>query len=282
MTLFKWRVVLCGLVLAVLSGCGDASAVKIPEIIKTKSGVEMVLIPAGSFLMGSATGGEDERPAHTVVLDAFLMDKTEFTQAQVTALQIADGSHFKNPQNPVEQVRWNDAAIICNARSKAEGLTPCYNEDNGECNFDADGYRLPTEAEWEYACRAGSKAAFCYGADDRKLPDYAWLGQNSANKTHPVGQKHPNAWGLCDMHGNVAEWCQDLYDKDYYKTTPPANPHGAAAGDKYVLRGGAWDSAPEATRCSARAAQTAGFTDACFKRDQIGFRCVRKAAAAVK
>jgi formylglycine-generating enzyme required for sulfatase activity len=156
-------------------------------------------------------------------------------------------------------------------------LTPCYDEDTGACNFAADGYRLPTEAEWEYACRAGSDGDYSFGSDSRKLADHAWSADNSAKKTHPVGQKKPNAWGLFDMHGNVAEWCQDVYEKDYYKSSPEKNPHGPADGKLYVLRGGSWKSTADALRASYRLGETPGFSDACLARDAIGFRCVRKA-----
>ena len=269
--------------LCALPGCFETAgtslppAAKPPEIIKTKTGVEMALIPAGSFDMGSTHGKEDEAPVHTVRVDSFLMDRTPVTQEQYAALKLSDGSHFKGAQNPVEQAGWAQAAMYCNARSKAEGLTSCYNEDTGACNFEADGYRLPTEAEWEYACRAGSTADYNFGGDARKLDAYAWFAGNSGKKTHAVGQKQSNAWGLCDMHGNVAEWCNDVYEKNYYKTSPAANPRGPAEGPKYVLRGGAWNSSAESVRSSYRVGENPGFQDACFARDAIGFRCVRKA-----
>ena len=125
---------------------------------------------------------------------------------------------------------------------RAEGLEPCYNEDTAECNFAANGYRLPTEAEWEYACRAGSKTAYSFGADDGQLGRFAWFKENANKKTHPVGQKQPNAWGLYDMHGNVSEWCNDIYDESYYQKSPSENPTGPAEGKQYVLRGGSWAS----------------------------------------
>ncbi len=278
--------ILVGLFLVPLAGPGCQRANPVPAAastlptVSTKSGLEMVLIPAGSFEMGSKHGREDERPVHKVWIDAFLMDRQEMTQAiyekigQTEALP--NPSHFKGPDLPVEQVTWPQAARFCNARSRFEGLTPCYNEDNGECNFDANGYRLPTEAEWEYACRAGTDTDYSFGSEARQLGDYAWFVDNAAKKTHPVGQKKPNPWGLFDMHGNVAEWCNDVYDKGYYQSSAEKNPRGPADGKEYVLRGGSWKSAAEALRSCYRLGESPGFSDACLARDAIGFRCVRK------
>jgi len=288
-------VVLVFLAPILLSGCGQAegprggnAATPQPEaaaaltVVKTKGGAEMVLLPAGTFEMGSSHGREDEQPLHKVKLNAFLMDRCEVTQEQFAQLKFADPSHFKGPKNPVEQVAWSQAALFCNARSRAEGLEPCYNEETAECNFQASGYRLPTESEWEYACRAGNSSDYFFGSDPRRLGDCGWFKENSAKKTHPAGQRQPNAWGLYDMSGNVAEWCNDVYGKAYYKGShvdnrPADNPRGPQEGEKYVLRGGAWDSSAEALRSCARAGEDPGFQDACFARDAIGFRCVRKA-----
>ncbi|MCX7824327.1 MAG: formylglycine-generating enzyme family protein [Verrucomicrobiae bacterium] len=239
----------------------------------------MVLIPAGEFAMGSANGQAEERPVHMVRLDAFLMDRTEVTQEQFGKLMRDNPSpsHFKGADRPVEQVSWAEAAIYCNLRSKAEGLEPCYDETTAKCNFAADGYRLPTEAEWEYACRAGSTGDYSFGSDARVLRQYAWYADNAEKKTQPVARKKPNAWGLYDMHGNVAEWCNDIYDAAYYARSPKENPRGPDDGERYVLRGGAWNSRAEACRSAARVGAVPGFQDACFARDAVGFRCVRRA-----
>jgi formylglycine-generating enzyme required for sulfatase activity len=250
-----------------------------PEIVVTDSGVEMVLIPAGRFVMGSDDGPPDQRPAHEVELDAFLMDCYEVTQSIYTKMDPINGSHFKGPDLPSEMVGWGKAALYCNMRSEAEGLTPCYNEF-GECDFDADGYRLPTEAEWEYACRAGSETVYSFGDDPSRLGQNAWYAANSNKKTHPVGRKGANAWGLYDMHGNVAEWCNDFYAPDYYAKSPQKNPRGPAEGDRNLLRGGHWGASAESCTAAFRTGEEPGFSDACFARDAIGFRCVRKAPSA--
>jgi len=246
--------------------------------VTTKSGVEMVLIPAGELRMGSSRGKEDESPVHTVRLDAFWMDRHEVTQAEYEKLGFPDPSRFKGPDLPVEMMTWTKAAICANARSRAEGLQPCYDEDTAECNFAASGYRLPTEAEWEYACRAGTDTEYGFGGDPRRLSEHAWYEANASKKTHPVGKKAPNRWGLHDTHGNVAEWCNDVYDKAYYGKSPAENPRGPAEGKQYVVRGGAWSSSAEACRSAARAGENPGFADACLAPDTLGFRLVRKAA----
>jgi formylglycine-generating enzyme required for sulfatase activity len=268
--------------LAVL-GCGQGvnspEGGDLPATIVSKSGIEMVVIPAGSFAMGSRQGRTDERPVHQVWIDSFLMDRHEVTQGDWDKIgqkeALANPSHFKGPDLPVEQVTWPQAARFCNARSRFEGLQPCYNEDTGVCDFAANGYRLPTEAEWEYACRAGTDADYSFGNDTRHLDNFAWFTDNSAKKTHPVAQKKPNPWGLYDMHGNVAEWCQDVYGQGYYQVSPDKNPRGPADGKQYVLRGGSWKSPAEALRSAFRLGDTPGFSDACLARDAIGFRCVR-------
>lgn len=288
----RWSKNLCWLLgLAFAASCkpADQSAppAGAPPVITTKSGSEMVLIPAGKFRMGSASGRADEAPAHEVQIAAFLMDRYEMTQEQYAKYRehitlefdTFRGSHFTGPKNPVEMIAWGAAAMLCNARSRVEGLQPCYDEETGQCNFGADGYRLPTEAEWEYACRAGADTDYYFGGHSQSLSQHAWFGENAGKKTHPVGEKKPNPWGLYDMYGNVAEWCNDIYRADSYAGSPAENPRGPKDGEKRVLRGGAWNSTADACRSAYRLGDEPGFEDACFARDALGFRCVRKAPA---
>jgi acetoin utilization deacetylase AcuC-like enzyme/formylglycine-generating enzyme required for sulfatase activity len=262
------------LILPDISGCRHSrDTADTHKVIKTKTGVEMVIIPGGWFEMGS-NEATDESPAHRVWISSFWMDRLEVTQDQFKKYQISDPSHFKNPKNPLEQINWTDGAVYCNERSLAEGLEPCYDEENWQCNFDANGYRLPTEAEWEYACRAGTNTKYSFGNDTRKLKNYGWFADNSSRKTHSVGQKKPNPWGLYDMHGNVAEWCNDWYAENYYEQSPDRDPKGPSYGKERVLRGGAWNSSANSARSSYRASDPS-IDDTCLASDAIGFRCVK-------
>jgi len=271
------KVICLLLILAPVSGCRHTKQTAgAPQVIKTKSGIEMVVIPGGSFEMGSKKGASDELPVHRVWVSSFLMDRYEVAQDEFKKYQLSDPSHFKNPKHPLEQINWTDAALYCNERSLAEGLEPCYDEETWQCSFEADGYRLPTEAEWEYACRAGTDAKYSFGNDVRQLKTYAWFTDNSSGKTHPVGQKRPNPWGLYDMYGNVAEWCNDLYSENYYERSADRNPKGPREGNERALRGGAWNSSADSCRSSYRSSDPS-IDDTCLASDAIGFRCVRNA-----
>jgi len=267
--------VLCLMILLLTVGCRRTKQVySAPHVVVTESGIEMIAIPAGWFEMGSNAGAKDELPVHKVWVSPFLMDRYEVTQEQFKKFQLPDPSHFKGPNHPLEQINWTDAALYCNERSRAEGFEPCYDEETWRCDFDANGYRLPTEAEWEYACRAGTRTTYSFNNDARKLKIYAWFVGNSLGRTHPVGQKKSNSWGLYDMHGNVAEWCNDFYSQGYYEQSPQRDPRGPNHGRERVVRGGAWNSSADACRSSYRSSDPS-IDDTCLANDAIGFRCVR-------
>jgi formylglycine-generating enzyme required for sulfatase activity len=234
----------------------------------------MVLVPGGWFEMGSNRGNDDEGPVHRVWVDTFLMDRYEVTQDQYRQLQLSDPSRFQGEGLPVEQRTWIDAIRFCNERSYEEGLELCYDEETLECDFEANGYRLPTEAEWEYAARAGTTTPYFFGSDPHRLGSYAWTEQNSNGSTQEVGTRRPNPWGLYDLYGNVAEWVHDYYGEAYYQTSPERNPRGPADGEFRVLRGGGWSDGAESIRSSHRDF-SASVDDGCLVSDAVGFRCIR-------
>ena len=202
--------------------------------------LELVLIPAGEFMMGSPDSDEDanadEKPQHRVrITKPFYLGKYPVTQEQWEAVMGSNPSDVKGPKNPVETVSWDDC-------QKFLGKL------NAKLAAGAGKFQLPSEAQWEYACRAGSKTRYCFGDDQSKLGDYASYAANSGAKTHPVGEKKPNAWGLYDVHGNVWEWCQDRYDGVYYYAESPMDdPTGPTGGSYRVFRGGGWGD--PARRC---------------------------------
>ena len=275
-------VVLMSLIVAGCDRGGQPAPVETPQppapkAVTSQNAPGMALIPAGEFVMGDNNGDEDEKPAHKVQVGAFYMDTHEVSQKAYESFMEKNPSKFKAPDKPVEQVDWYHAVLYCNMRSLKEGLKPCYDAKTLACDFAADGYRLPTEAEWEYACRAGTQTKYTVGDDPAKLRPCAWFKANGSQTTHPVGQKTPNPWGLYDMHGNVAEWCHDVYSESHYQKNEGKDPRGPAAGDKRVLRGGSWRASEDGCRSSARNSENARFADACFGSDAYGFRCVKKA-----
>ena len=274
-------IVLIG-ILAFSQGCKRKSSPAAPDAKQSKENTsneektestKMVLIPAGSFIMGDEEQ-VDAKP-HEVTMSSFYIDTYLVTQAEYEKLMHDNPSRWKGSNNPIEQVRWSDAVKYCNARSQAEGLQPCYDLTTWKCDFSANGYRLPTEAEWEYACRAGTKTAFFFGDDPSSLKDYAWFDKNASGKPHPVGQKTPNPWDLYDMCGNVWEWCNDFYKVDYYQESPKENPRGPETGETKIVRGGAWKFSAECCRSGYRYNEDPGYADVCFGYDIYGFRCVR-------
>ena len=248
-----------------------------PKPFINSIGMKFVPIPAGSFMMGSPRdeqGRYNDETLHKVTITKpFYLQTTQVTQAQWVAIMEHNPSHFDTQGDdcPVERVSWDDAQEFIEKLNKRENT---------------DKYRLPTEAKWEYGCRAGSKTKFCFGDDDNhnndsmvgmifsklgvrsELEEYAWYKKNSENMTLPVAQKKPNDWGLYDMHGNVNEWCQDLYAD--YPENHVVDPEGASEGEQYVLRGGSYDSDDDELRSADRRRdhpQT--------RKSRIGFRLAR-------
>jgi formylglycine-generating enzyme required for sulfatase activity len=271
--------------LGLLGGCRPSSNEPAPRpktpaespVARTPSDVEMVLVPGGEFTMGDDQGEDDERPAHRVRLSPFYIDVSEVTQASFQALMGRNPAKFAAPTRPVERISWYAALQYCNMRSQREGLQPCYDLTTQTCDFAADGYRLPTEAEWEYACRAGTTGNWSFDGDEKKLASHAWYKANAGKTTHDVRQKRPNPWGLYDMHGNVAEWCHDHYHERYAEGELATDPTGPADGDERLLRGGSWKSDADSCRSPARHSEPPGLADVCFGYEAFGFRCVRTA-----
>jgi formylglycine-generating enzyme required for sulfatase activity len=276
-----------------------------PRTIDNKIGMTLVLIPAGEFLMGSPAAdkdaGETEKPQHRVrITRPFYLATTEVTRGQFRKVAESSGYQteaerpgkgalgwdartrrfernrrytWRSPgfeqtdDHPVVCVSWNDAIATCNALSKLDGLEPYYQFGPG-AQSRGDGYRLPTEAEWEYACRGGTTTRYWSGDDPETLASVgniadgtlkaqlSWQTTIAARDGHtftaPVGRFRPNAFGLCDTHGNVCEWCWDGYDKEYYGRSPSIDPIGTSRAGLRVLRGGSWGSRPRSARSADR------------------------------
>jgi len=228
----------------------------------TSIGMEFELIPAGEFEMGSpsteAGRFRDEGPIHHVAIEnAFYMGRYEVTQQQWRALMGYNPSYFTGDDLPVEQVSWDEVQEFIRRLNEKMGTNT---------------YRLPSEAEWEYACRAGTTTRYSFGDSDSELGEYAWYLDNSGGKTHPVGEKKPNPWGLYDMHGNVWEWVQDIRHANYNgaPTDGSAWEEGSGLGGIFrVNRGGSWRST--ARRCRS-ANRSAGQSDRLIS---LGFRLAR-------
>jgi formylglycine-generating enzyme required for sulfatase activity len=202
--------------------------------------MKLTLIPAGKFVMGSPSDEagrvEDEGPQREVTISKpFYMGIHEITQGQYEVIMGSNPAYFKGAIRPVERVSWEDATDFCERLSQKTGRK----------------VTLPTEAQWEYACRAGSTTRFCFGDDEKHLAAYARYGQGVQSGTAPVGMGKPNAWGLYDMHGNVWEWCSDWYAKSYASLSL-VDPTGPNSGQTRVLRGGSWNFGPEQCRSACR------------------------------
>ena len=231
----------------------DAKELGVPVELTDSIGMKLVLIPAGEFVMGGGVsasevarqvGGrpefyENELPHHRVkITKPFYLGMYEVTQAEYEAIMQHNPSRFKGRDNSsVENVRWEDAVEFCRRLSEK----------------DEKEYRLPTEAEWEYACRAGAASQYPSGNDHDRLDEYAWYSDKTGTGPALVGQLKPNAWGLYDMHGNADEWCSDWYGEDYYsgRPNPDKDPEGPETGGERVMRGGGKNS------CFARSCRSA-------------------------
>ena len=230
-----------------------------------------IFISAGLFTMGYSGGNgySNELPVHEVAFSSYVIGKYEVTQAEYQALMGNNPSYFLGSDKPVENVSWYDVVEYCNARSIEESLTPCYDTDDWSCDFSANGYRLPTEAEWEYAARGASNDPdYLYSGSDN-IESVAWYSANSGSTTHTVGTKSPNSLGIYDMSGNVWEWCNDWYGD--YSSSVQSDPIGPATGSYRVIRGGSWGSS--ATHC--RVAFRSHYTPT-LSYNSVGFRIVRK------
>jgi len=255
---------------------------KLPQYVTNKIGMKLRLIPAGEFMMGSSRSAveiarqfdskaeyyEDEHPQHRVrISQPFYLGTTEVTQGQWQAVMgtrpWAGKSFVKEGRDyPATYVSWEDAVEFCRKLSDKEGVT----------------YRLPTEAEWEYACRAGSRTMYSFGDDASQLGAYAWYDKNAwdvdERYAHIVGTKRANSWGLYDMHGNVYEWCSDWHDSDYYAGSPQTDPSGPASGSDRVYRGGSWFDFPHYCRSAYRYWFSPG-----VRSFLLGFRVLRSSVS---
>jgi formylglycine-generating enzyme len=244
----------------------------IPVVIRSKPTngpiPSMVRIPGGTFMMGTSDYSTDEEPRHRVTVSSFYMGKYPVTQKEYREVMGTNPSNFKGDNLPVEQVSWYDAINYCNRLSQKEGLTPAYTGSgtNVTWNSNANGYRLPTEAEWEYACRARTTTPYYNG---NSVGDVAWYSDNSNGRTHTVGEKQANAWGLHDMLGNVFEWCWDW--KNYYTSNAQTDPKGGPSNNfGRVVRGGCWKYSAQSLRFTIRTAN-----DPTIRSAINGFRVVR-------
>ena len=234
--------------------------------------IPMVRIEPGTFRMGDTRneGWPDERPVHLVTITRpFLLGETPVTQKQWRAIMGSNPSKYTIRSSPVTNVSWFDAIAFCNALSRREDLEECYAIDNDIVTTPYDlacrGYRLPTEAEWEYAARAGTDLLYA-GSDDPEA--VGWIANNAQDAPHPVKKLRPNAWGLYDMTGNIADWCWDRYEA--YQAKPAINPQGATRSPYRVYRGGSWYSFPSDARVSYRLRD-----DPAYRYPYLGLRVAR-------
>jgi formylglycine-generating enzyme required for sulfatase activity len=217
-------------------------------------GIELKLIPAGSFTMGQPGGDSGETPHRVTLTKPFYVGVYEVTNGQWRRVMGYVPSEFMGDDRPVERVSWDDAIEFCRKLSALPDELKV-----------GRVYRLPTEAEWEYACRAGTETKYSFGDDESQLSEYGWFHDNSGRETYPVGRKKPNPWGLFDMHGNVWEWCSDWYSD--YGSGPVTDPLGPALASGRVGRGGGWSDTAWDCRSAVR-----GRRGPSFRNDAVGFR----------
>jgi formylglycine-generating enzyme required for sulfatase activity len=250
-------------VLLILLAIAVVFIIRRSTLFITAPDIKLAYIPAGEFMMGSASNEDalpnlfQAKPQHKVrISKGFYIGVTEVTQAQWKAIMRNNPSKFTGDDLPVENISWYEAVRFCKKLSRATGKR----------------YRLPTEAEWEYACRAGTQTRFYFGDDPNLLGEYAWWAADSQERTHPVGQKKPNAFGLYDMLGNVAEWCSDVWDGEYYKRSPSVDPENTTGAILFrVLRGCSWWGmwSPFDYSCAQRGGKYPH-----LRSEQTGFRVV--------
>jgi len=244
---------------------------------------EMVYIKGGTFTMGSPrdeTGRELDEVQHQVTVSSFLIGKYEVTQSEYQKIMKQNQSNFKGENLPIETISWYNAILFCNKLSQKQGLSPAYELDGSNVKWfrGANGYRLPTEAEWEYACRAGTSTPFNTGinitTDEANYDGTYPYGDNAqgklVNKTMPVGSFPANDWGIHDMHGNVYEWCWDWYGN--YIRDEKEDPTGPTTGSYRIVRGGSWVNGAETIRSSDR-----GIYISRDGNERIGIRLARNA-----
>ena len=237
----------------------------------------MMALPGGMFRMGSPDADDmayyTEKPPHTVTVSGFRIGVTPVTAGLYHEVMQRAPPPDDRLQLPVVEISWDDAIQFCNALSEREGYQPCYRQVRRRwvCDWRADGYRLPTEAEWEYACRAGTETRYFFGDDSGKLDEYAWFDGNSGYRLQEVAQKAPNPWGLYDMHGNVWEWCWDYYKVYSLMRVRNFDDFRQFVKPEYrVLRGGSFFYSPEFLRSAAR-----DWCEPEGRSRNVGFRCVR-------
>jgi formylglycine-generating enzyme required for sulfatase activity len=237
----------------------------------------MVDLPGGQFHMGSPDTDEmahdNEKPQHTVTISGFRMAVTPVTAGLYNEVMQKEPLPEEEARLPAADVTWYDAIEFCNRLSIREGYRPCYRQrlKRWVCDWRSNGYRLPTEAEWEYACRAGTTTRYAFGDDPGRLGDYAWFVDNASDRPHEVAQKRPNGWGLYDMHGNVWEWCWDGYKLYSLWRVRNWNDLRDFLQPRWrVVRGGSFDGPPEDLRSALRDGDLP-----VSRGRRVGFRCVR-------